>query len=131
MRMFEAVGAGDWFNNIPESFKPEQGMWRIVLLQHIFGSEELSLRSPPLAERAPAPCAMLNPSDAETLAVASGDLVDIKSLNGNTMVSLPVKIEPSLPAGLLGITAGLPETRQINKLDRVTLMKTGNAGEQS
>jgi NADH-quinone oxidoreductase subunit G len=131
VRLFEAAGSGDWFNNIPQAFKPNQGIWRIVLLQHIFGSEELSLRSPPLAERAPVPCAMLNPSDAETLAVASGDLIDIKSLNGNTTVTLSVRLEPSLPAGLLGITAGLPETLQINKLERVILMKTGNAGEHS
>ncbi len=131
VRVFEAAGAGDWFNTIPQVFEPEQGLWLIVLLPHIFGSEELSLRSPPVAERTLAACAMLNPSDAVTLAVASGDLIDIRNLNGKTMASLPVRLEPSLPAGLLGITAGLPETRQISQADRVTLVKTGNSGEQS
>jgi NADH-quinone oxidoreductase subunit G len=130
VRVFEAAGDGDWFNTIPQTFKPEQGLWRTVLLQHIFGSEELSLQSPPVAERAPAACAMLNPSDAGALAVASGDLIDIRNLDGKTMASLPVRIEASLPAGVLGVTAGLPETQLIGQSERVTLIKTGDAGEQ-
>jgi NADH-quinone oxidoreductase subunit G len=130
VRLIEAAGATGWFTHVPEAFKPVQGQWRIVLLWHIFGSEELSRHSPPVAERSPAPCALMNPSDAALLAVESGDRLEIKNLEGMALIFLPVKIEPTLPCGLLGITAGLPETLEISQLDRVTLVKANYRGDK-
>ncbi|MEC4748475.1 NADH-quinone oxidoreductase subunit NuoG [Methylomicrobium sp. Wu6] len=122
-RLIEATGAMPWFTHIPDAFKPMEGQWRIVPLQHIFGSEELSRHSPPVAERMANPCASLSPSDAAVLAVESGDLLEIKSLTGISIIYLPVKIEQTLPCGLLGITAGLPETLGISRLSLVVLTK--------
>ncbi|WP_020160976.1 NADH-quinone oxidoreductase subunit NuoG [Methylobacter marinus] len=123
IRLIEASGALDWFNAIPDAFKPVKSQWRIILLPHIFGSEELSLRSPPLAERSPSPLAMLNPSDASALAVQAGDSVEISCFSGGPIVVLPVSIEPSLPAGLLGITAGRQETQRFRQSEPATLKK--------
>ncbi len=129
-RLIEAYGTMDWFTHIPKAFKPVQGRWRIVLLQHIFGSEELSRHSPPVVERMAAPCAILNPADAMAVTVETGGLLEIRNLEGLAIVRLPVKIEQMLPCGLLGITAGLPETLGISRLDWVSLSKADDSGDQ-
>jgi len=123
VRLLEAAGALPWFGDIPPSYKPEQGRWRVMPLPHIFGSEELSLQSPSIAERLPAFCVLLNPLDAETLKVDSGDPVEISSLLGISILKIPVQIEPTLPRGLLGITAGLPAFQAMKTWAQVTVKK--------
>ncbi|MGR9046003.1 MAG: NADH-quinone oxidoreductase subunit NuoG [Gammaproteobacteria bacterium] len=123
IRLFEASGALPWFNAIPPSFKPEPSVWRSVSLPHIFGSEELSRHSPPILERQPVPCVLLNPLDAETLAVDTGDRVAISDLEGALLLIIPARIEPTLAAGLLGVTAGLPEFWSIPAGTQVALTK--------
>jgi NADH-quinone oxidoreductase subunit G len=92
-------------------------------LPNIFGSEELSLHSPSIAERLPAFCALLNPLDAETLGVDTGDPVEISDLAGAPILKIPVQIELTMPRGLLGITAGLPEFQSMKTWAQVTLKK--------
>jgi len=117
-----------WFGDIPPAFKPEQGRWRIMPLPHIFGSEELSLQSPSIAERLPAFCVLLNTLDAESLKVYSGEQVEISSLLGISILKIPVQIEPTLPQGLLGITAGLPEFQSMKNWTQITLKKVNQEG---
>jgi len=123
VRLLEASGALAWFGDIPPGFRPEQGRWRIMPLPHIFGTEELSLQSPSIAERLPAFCVLLNFLDAETLGVDSGDPVEISSLLGISILKIPVQIEPTLPRGLLGITAGLPAFQAMKTWTQVTVKK--------
>jgi len=123
VRLIEADGALPWFGDIPPGFRPEQGRWRIMPLPHIFGTEELSLQSPSIAERLPAFCVLLNFLDAETLGVDSGDPVEISSLLGISILKIPVQIEPTLPRGLLGITAGLPAFQAMKTWAEVTVKK--------
>jgi len=92
-------------------------------LPHIFGTEELSQQSPSIAERLPAFCVFLNFLDAETLGVDSGDPVEISSLLGISILKIPVQIEPTLPQGLLGITAGLPAFQAMKIWTQVTVKK--------
>jgi NADH-quinone oxidoreductase subunit G len=124
IRLIEAAGTRDWFREIPGSYKPERGRWRLLLLPHIFGSEELSRRSPPIAERAPSFNAMLNEADAGTLDLQEGDCIEINSISGTSTLVLPVRIEPSFPAGCLGLTAGLPETLRFRSFEKATLKKS-------
>ncbi|MDI1279299.1 NADH-quinone oxidoreductase subunit NuoG [Methylobacter sp.] len=128
VRLLEASGTLPWFGDIPPAFKPEQGRWRVMPLPHIFGTEELSLQSPSIAERLPAFCVLLNPLDAETLKVDSGDQVEISSLLGISILKIPVQIEPTLPQGLLGITAGLPAFQSMKNWAQVTLKKVNQEG---
>lgn len=128
VRLIEPSGERDWFRTIPEPFKPISGQWRIVLLPHIFGSEELSLRSPPVAERSPAACVLLNPSDARMLGVQAGDSVEIHCISGGPFIVLPAGIKSNLPAGLLGITAGLPGTERCCQTHHVILKKAIGEG---
>jgi len=128
VRLLEASGALPWFGDIPPSFRPEQGRWRVMPLPHIFGSEELSLQSPAIAERLPAFCVMLNPVDAETLKVDSGDHVEISSLLGISILTIPIRIKLTLPQGLLGITAGLPAFQSMKAWAKVTIKKANQEG---
>ena len=153
VRLIEASGTLPWFGDIPPAFKPEQGVWRIVPLPHIFGSEELSLHSPSIAERLPTFCVSVNPLDAESLGVNTGDQVaiidlagpvewsdraveadteddtEIIDLNNNPILEIAAQIDKTLPRGLLVITAGLPEFQPIKTWTQVTLKKVHQEGQ--
>jgi NADH-quinone oxidoreductase subunit G len=128
IRLIEASGTLTWFNDIPAAFKPEQGLWRIMTSPNIFGSEELSLHSPSITERLPAFCVLLNPLDAETRGIDTGDQVEVSDLAGVPILKIPVQIELTLPRGLLGITAGLPELRSMKICTQVRLRKINQEG---
>jgi len=123
VRLFEATGTLEWFSDIPPAFIPEQGLWRIMPLSHIFGSDELSLHSPSIAERLPPFSALLNPLDAEALGIVNGDEIEISDLGGVPILKIPVQIEKTLPRSLLGITAGRPEFQSMKAWAQVTLKK--------
>ena len=54
------------------AFRPAGRRLLAVPLHHIYGSEELSMLSPPVAGRAPAPYLALGPRDAERLGARDG-----------------------------------------------------------
>jgi len=102
----EAKIQGAYFSQIPEAFQPRTGQWLVVPLHHIFGSEELSSWSPPVAELAPKPYLALNAADCAALQAAEGEMVELL-ITGLT-VRVPVSIRPDLPKGVAGLPAGLP-----------------------
>jgi NADH-quinone oxidoreductase subunit G len=128
VRLIEASDILPWFDRIPPAFVPEPGFWRVTVLPNIFSGEELSRHSPPVAERFPDACIFLNPEDAETLAVSDGDPVEIRHEAHAAEAAAPkapVRIDPTLPAGLLGVTAGLPPFLNLPNGVRVALKKAG------
>jgi NADH-quinone oxidoreductase subunit G len=136
IRLVEAPSASnsvalDWFTDIPDTFKPIQHHWRVINVQHIFGSEELSAQSPPIIERTPNLYAMLNPADAENLKVDSGELLDLTTSESMPIMCLPVKLEPSLPCGLIGIPTGFSATAGLMQNDIVKLIKADALSVQS
>ncbi|MDX1686521.1 MAG: molybdopterin-dependent oxidoreductase, partial [Candidatus Promineifilaceae bacterium] len=102
-----AEESGAYFEEIPEAFATRHGAMLAVPLYHIFGSEELSILTPGVAELAPDPYLALGPTSAAALEVRDGDEVKVEIGGANR--SLPVRITPSLPAGLAGVPYGLPE----------------------
>lgn len=98
---------GTYFDQVPTAFAPSSDEWLLVPLYHIFGSEELSLLAPAVAELAPKPYVALNGEDAKRLGVETGEQITIK-LDGATY-SLPVKIKTELPLGIAGLPFGLPD----------------------
>lgn len=127
VRLIEPTGSTGWFGQVPEAFSAVAGQWRVALLQHIFGSEELSVHSTPIAEHMCPPCALLNPQDAASLAVAPGDVVEISGFKDMPTLFRPVKIEQTLPSGLVGLTAGLTENHWIPAWAPVSLKKSDQA----
>jgi len=124
IRLLEASGTLPWFEKIPSTLKREPGRWRVELLPNIFGSEELSLHAQPIVERLPDACVLINPEDAEALGICGGEAVEIFGLEGSFLAKSPMRIELTLPPGLLGVTAGLPPFHRLKHGARVVLKKS-------
>ncbi|MCC7288099.1 MAG: NADH-quinone oxidoreductase subunit NuoG, partial [Burkholderiaceae bacterium] len=102
------AGAGTAIDRgaIAPPYRPRPGEWLLVPLQHVFGSDELSMLSPPIAELAPAPYLALNPDDAAALGLAAGQQAQLQV--GAVGCRLAVRIEPALQRGVAGVPVGLP-----------------------
>lgn len=123
VRLFKTSGTLPWFNEIPPVYEKQQGRWLVVAIPQIFGSEELSMQSEPIIARAPQPCALLNPSDAAQLEAEAGEWLEIGSPAGELLIRLPLRLEATLPCGLLGLTSGLSGYLQTSRFKTVTLAK--------
>jgi NADH-quinone oxidoreductase subunit G len=120
---------GVYFGEVPTAFVPSSTEWLLVPLYHIFGSEELSLSAPGVAELAPKPYVALNAEDAKHLGVEAGEQIKIK-LDGATH-SLPVKIKAELPLGIAGLPIGLPGLAGISLPIRSVLEREGKLSHAS
>jgi NADH-quinone oxidoreductase subunit G len=69
---------GAYFDAVPAAFAPPPGAWLLVPIYHLFGSEELSIFAPAVAERAPRPYLALNQEDARDLQVGPADEVELR-----------------------------------------------------
>ena len=74
-------------------------------LQDVFGSDELSGRSPAIRARAPAPYAVLAPEDAERLGVTAGGGVRVS--HAGTHESFAVRLSPAMLSGAVGVVQGM------------------------
>ena len=102
----EQAGVG-YFGEIPPPFARRGDHWLAVPLHHIFGSEEMSMLSPPIATLAAQPYAALNPQDAADVGgTAEGEPVILHLGEGHREV--PLRLLPELPRGLVGLPAGVP-----------------------
>jgi len=101
-----AASAHAYFQNVPAAFQKRAGEWLFVPRHHIFGSEELSLSSPAVAELKPNPYVALAPADATQLGLQAGSDVEI-NVNGFAK-RLPVEILQGIPEGLAALPVGLP-----------------------
>jgi len=107
-RLIEPQGEGiiSYFNEVPTAFSPNPEELLVLPLYHIFGSEELSILSPAIAERAPQPYLGFNPDDMKYLQINEGEEIEI-ILNGH-LLTLPVRLIVTLPRGTAGLPVGLP-----------------------
>jgi NADH-quinone oxidoreductase subunit G len=95
-----AAGNGQsYFNAIPAAFEPREGKWLLLPMFRIFGSDELSLSAPGIAELTPKPHVAVNSGE-----FAENAEVEI-SYAGNTF-RLPVRIRPDLPRGVAALSVG-------------------------
>jgi NADH-quinone oxidoreductase subunit G len=97
---------GRYSQEVPEAFERRAGYLLVVPGFHIFGSEELSMAAPSVAELAPPPYLAVNPEDAAGLVLGKDGLVDV-ALSGASYY-LPVKVAPEVPSGLAVVPVGLP-----------------------
>ena len=107
VRLFEATSAQlDWFDAIPAAFSGSDSSWRVAPYFHLFGSEEMTQRSPVFQQRMPKAYVMVNPDDAAKLGVNAGSSVQF-NCQGETL-RLPVRFSSTLQAGQVGLPLGLP-----------------------
>lgn len=124
VRLIEAGKSsdGNYSNAVPPALQSRPGEWLLVPLYHIFGSEELSVFAPAVAELVPKPYLVLNPEDANRLQVKSGEEIAVDL--GGSVHRLPVRISPDIPKGIAGLPAGLPPVGEVglpawSKLSRI------------
>jgi NADH-quinone oxidoreductase subunit G len=106
VRLFEPSHKGAYFTSIPAAFARRVAQWLIIPIEHIFGSDELSLQSPAVASLAPAPYLALNAADAASLHMEE-QAGEVEIELGGAKHRLPLKVLPELPEGIAGIPAGL------------------------
>ncbi len=94
-----------YFEEIPPAFRRREDEWLALSFHHIFGSEELSVLTPGVAERAPGPYVALNPKDAASLGTDAGR--EVRLAADGAEYRLPVKLVDSLPPGTAGVPVGL------------------------
>jgi NADH-quinone oxidoreductase subunit G len=95
-----------YYREVPKAFAPQDDQYLALPLYHIFGSEELSRQSPPVAERIPEAYAVMTPELAQTLGAAEGQEIQVTS-EGRSL-RLPLRLNASLPANVVGLPAGFP-----------------------
>jgi NADH-quinone oxidoreductase subunit G len=100
-----AVGGPAAHVPVPPAFE-RRGEWLLVPVHHIFGSDDLSMFTPGIAERAPRPYIGLNPDDAAELSLRAGD--DVALWLPWLDHQLSWRPMPSLPAGVAGLPVGVP-----------------------
>jgi NADH-quinone oxidoreductase subunit G len=96
-----------YFDAIPTPFEPRDDQYLVVPLQHLFGSEELSVEAPALAKRVPSAYLGMAESDAEKLGVGNGGKIKLQLDDQN--LTLPIAPMPGLPPGLVALPQ-LPDT---------------------
>jgi NADH-quinone oxidoreductase subunit G len=95
-----------YFTEIPANERIAENRWRAVALYHVFGSEEMSILSPGIAERMPNPYLAMNPEDAAALRIIAGDPVTVTL--DRLRVDLPVRLMPGLSRTVIGVPVGIP-----------------------
>jgi NADH-quinone oxidoreductase subunit G len=101
VRIFEAAAANgqSYFNAVPSAFQPRDGQWLLLPMYHIFGSDELSLSAPGIAELTAKP----------HVAVNSGEFTENQEVEisySGSAFRLPVRIRPDLPPGVAALSVG-------------------------
>ncbi|MGQ0500994.1 MAG: NADH-quinone oxidoreductase subunit NuoG [Panacagrimonas sp.] len=77
---------------------------RVVVLHHIFGSDEQSVRAEVIAGRSPKAYVALSADDAKRLGVKDTAKVSVGGVN----VHLPARVSAALGSGSVGLPVGLP-----------------------
>jgi NADH-quinone oxidoreductase subunit G len=108
VRLIEPHGAaaGVPLRPVPAAFAAVPEEWRVVPIQHLFGSGELSMLTPAVAERAPAPYVALGVADSRALGLRDGDGMDVELEEG--LRRLPLRVDTGLARGVAGLPVGLP-----------------------
>lgn len=93
-----------WFTTIPAPFKAAEAL-QVVNYAQLFGGEELSARSPVIQARMTEPELVLNPLDAQRLALHGGNQVSFSW--GGSHWQLRLRLSEQLSAGLVGLPLGV------------------------
>ncbi len=105
-RLIEAGGRRAAYGDVPPAFEPPPGRLQLLPIHHLFGSERLSLMTPGIAERAPAPYVALRPEDAAALRAREGRWLVVRTDTARRV--LPLRVMADLPPGCAGLPVGLP-----------------------
>jgi NADH-quinone oxidoreductase subunit G len=100
-----AQAAPAWFSEIPPAFRADSRQLFLCPAFHIFGSEELSIHSPGIAELAPKPYVAVNPLDADLLGMRTDEPVRLRV--ADQAFTVMVRLDAALPRGVACLPVGL------------------------
>jgi NADH-quinone oxidoreductase subunit G len=100
------TSALQYLGSPPEPFQRQEGKLLILPAFEIFGSEELSMYAPGIAERTQKPQLTMNPADAQDFGISAGEIV--ACVTGDILLRLPAGTSNSLPRGVATVSAGAP-----------------------
>lgn len=112
VRLLEPSGKSrpQYTDGIPEAFKVEGDSWSVLPYYHIYGSEELTAKSPAVAERTPEAYIVLNTKEAENKGIQDDEESVTLAVEGQKKI-LKVQLDDNLPKGTAGLPKGLKETK--------------------
>lgn len=113
----------------PTAFSPINGQWLLVPRHRIFGSDELSLHSPAIAELIEPAFIEISTVDAEALNVLETDNLSIYDSDGHQLAVLAVRINHTMTAGCAGYSIGLDGTHDLPINQFITLYKVDGVGD--
>jgi NADH-quinone oxidoreductase subunit G len=100
------TGSAGYFASVPAAFARAGESLLLVPRCHVFGSEELSVLSPGIRERTPAPSVAVGREDAARMGLREGGRARLALENGVTLEMAVTFAE--LPAGVAAVPVGLP-----------------------
>ena len=92
---------------VPAAFAPKNDQFLCLPHAHIYGSEELSSMAPAVASRAPAPYVGISVEDASRHGVEAGTVITVRVESEDGPRTLPARLIPGLPAGIIVLPAGI------------------------
>lgn len=95
-----------FLNSVPKKFEAVGEEWQLIPLNHIFGSEELSIYSKAIMERSPKPYLVIGMTDASNLNIKNGQKLHL--LIGSERFELPAFVREGVPAGCAGVPVNVP-----------------------
>ncbi len=120
LRLIEAVKpSGGYFKTVPAAFVARQDEFLITPAWHAFGSEELSVLSPGVAELSPKPYVGVSAADAQALNLIDGQEADV--VTADLAMRLPVRVRAALATGVIAVPAGLRGSPFLDAPVRATL----------
>ena len=96
--------AQQYFSDIPDPFVVQSGYWQVQPLYHIFGSDELSTQAPAVQSMLTGAYVALCAEDASKIGVKENS--NVRVILGDRTLSLRLKVNNSLRAGCVGLSAG-------------------------
>ncbi len=124
--LLERSGSGQWYSAPAQAATPA-GELQVAPAYQIFGSDELSARSPTIRQRMTDAYVSIAPKDAERLGLKQGDAV---SLNGNGSLATAC-IRTRIKPGTAAVYCGDGQINPHEIGDSVALTKSDVAGERS
>ena len=99
-------------NHIPKAYEPAPGEMMFFPLARIFGSDELSVYSPAIMERAGKPFILIGKADAEHMGLHENDRIHVQI--GDEGYDVSVRLSNQLKAGLAGLPSNFPSMSGIS-----------------
>lgn len=107
-RLIESSGNDNKLFDLPEAGELEKGQVWVVPRPRIFGSEELSILAPGIAQMVPQAQFTINPELAKTFKVTENRIMELEI--GGQVRALPAHLDEAVPEDVLSVPANSAET---------------------